>query len=100
MSRAHRVTCDVLSAATEVGAGFEEFCLLHDAQWRAAGKLGHFGDWPHARDFNRDVVRTLGNQGMVRFYRIFADNQVVSSQFVFVFGGTAYWRLPARVVRR
>jgi hypothetical protein len=35
---------------------------------------------------------------MVRFYRILADQQVVSSQFTYVFGHTAYWRLPARVI--
>jgi CelD/BcsL family acetyltransferase involved in cellulose biosynthesis len=97
ISKAYRVTCDVVCDETEVSAAFEEFCMLHDAQWRVVGKLGHFGDWPHAREFNRDMVRSLGGQGLVRFYRIFADDQVVSSQFVIVFGGTAYWRLPARV---
>jgi CelD/BcsL family acetyltransferase involved in cellulose biosynthesis len=97
LSKAHRVSFDVVGSATKVGTEFERFCLLHCAQWEAAGKLGHFGDWAHAREFNRDLVRTLGDQGMVRFYLILADDQVVSSQFSFVFRGVIYWRLPARV---
>lgn len=97
LGKNHRVVCDVMSTAGSLEAEFATFCELHDAQWRAEGKLGHFGDWPHARDFNRDLIRTLGAQGMVRFHRIFADDKLISSQFSFVFGGTIYWRLPARV---
>ncbi len=97
LERARRVTFDVVSAAGKLAAEFDAFCRLHDAQWRAEGKLGHFGDWPHARDFNRDLVRTLGAQGLVRFHRILADDQLISSQFSFVFGGSSYWRLPARL---
>ena len=96
-TKAHRAAFDVVSDPEKVVEEFERFLVLHTAQWKAEGKLGHFGDWPHAEDFNRDVVRILGAQGMVRFDRILADDQVVSSQFSFVFGGTTYWRLPARV---
>lgn len=96
-TKAHRVTFSVVSATKEIAAGFEEFCLLHDAQWQAVGKLGHFGSWPHARDFNHNIVRALGDQGLVRFYRILADDKVVFSEFAFVFGDTVYQRLPARV---
>jgi CelD/BcsL family acetyltransferase involved in cellulose biosynthesis len=96
-SKAHAAAFDVVSDPDGVSAEFEKFLLLHAAQWRTEGKLGHFGDWPHAEDFNRDVVHCLGAQGMVRFHRILAGDQVVSSQYSFVFGGTTYWRLPARV---
>lgn len=97
LARVHRVTSDVISSAAGVRAEFGDFCRLHDAQWRTAGKLGHFGDWPRAYEFNRDLVRALGDQGLVRFYRILAGDQVVSSQFAFVFGDCIYWRLPARL---
>jgi CelD/BcsL family acetyltransferase involved in cellulose biosynthesis len=95
-SRAHRVAFDVVSEPARLAAAFEEFRALHGAQWRAEGKLGHFDDWPDADDYNRDLVRILGAQGMVRFHRILADDRVVSSQYSYVFGGTSYWRLPAR----
>jgi CelD/BcsL family acetyltransferase involved in cellulose biosynthesis len=96
-SKAHRVAFDIVSQPDRLVAEFEGFCVLHRAQWRAEGKLGHFGDWPHAESFNHDLVRALGGQGRVRFHRILADDQVVSSQYSFVFGSTNYWRLPARV---
>ena len=95
-SKAHRVAFEVVSQPAQLAAAFENFLALHEAQWRAEGKLGHFGDWPDAEDYNRDLVGTLGAQGMVRFHRILADERVVSSQYSYVFGGTNYWRLPAR----
>ena len=97
-SKAHRIAFDVVSQPGQVASEFEDFRVLHHAQWRAEGKLGHFGDWPNAANYNRDLVRTLGALGMVRFHRILADDRVVSSQYSFAFGGTNYWRLPARVL--
>jgi CelD/BcsL family acetyltransferase involved in cellulose biosynthesis len=96
-SKAHKVVFDVVTAPEKMAAEFEGFCRLHNAQWRAEGKLGHFGDWPEAENFNRELIRALGGQGMVRFHRILANDQVVSCQYNFVFGNTNYWRLPARV---
>jgi hypothetical protein len=96
-SEAHRATFDVVSQADKVASEFESFRLLHAAQWRAEGKLGHFDDWPNAENFSRQLMRTLGARGMVRFYRILAGDQVVSSQYSYVFGGTNYARLTARV---
>jgi CelD/BcsL family acetyltransferase involved in cellulose biosynthesis len=96
LSKAHRVSFDVVSDPAQLAATFEDFCALHKAQWQAEGKLGHFGDWPGSEDYNRDLVRTLGAQGMVRFHRILADDRVVSLQYGYVLGGTNYWRLPAR----
>ena len=98
-SKSHRVAFDVVKEPDKLAAEFQSFCRLHNAQWRAEGKLGHFGDWPSAESFNRDLVRILGAQGMVRFHRILANDQVVSSQYSFVFGGTDYRRLPARCLR-
>lgn len=95
-SKAHRVTFDTISAAEQIAPEFEKFCQQHESQWQADGKLGHFGDWPDAHEFNRELIRALASQGMVHFYRILADDQVISSQYCFVFGRTVYWRLPAR----
>ncbi len=94
---AHKVSFDVVSEGDKVNSEFEGFCRLHASQWGAEGKLGHFGDWPNAQSFNRDLICTLGKKGMVRFHRILANDHVVSSQYTFAYGGTNYWRLPARV---
>src|SRR5438132_3516373 len=69
---------------------------MHDAQWQAEGRLGHFGDWPGAESFNRDLVAELSPLARVRFVRLWANDRVICSQFCFVFGDSCYWRLPAR----
>ncbi len=43
----------------ERAAAFEDFMVLHAAQWRTQGMLGHFGDWPRSGDFNRDLMRVM-----------------------------------------
>jgi CelD/BcsL family acetyltransferase involved in cellulose biosynthesis len=43
------------------------------------------------------LIQQLGSNNQVRFYRILADDKIISSQFSFVFNRTNYWRLPARV---
>ncbi|MFT3868870.1 MAG: GNAT family N-acetyltransferase [Nibricoccus sp.] len=96
-AKAHRVSFDSVGAPETIATEFENFCREHEHQWRADGKLGHFGDWPHAHEFNRELIRAFGSQGKVRFYRILADEKVISSQYCFVHGRTVYWRLPARV---
>jgi CelD/BcsL family acetyltransferase involved in cellulose biosynthesis len=96
-AKGRRMSFDVVREPTQVAAEFEKFAVDHRAQWVADGKLGHFDDWPHAGEFNRELVKVLGDAGRIRFYRILADDQVISSQFGYVFGRTVYWRLPARV---
>lgn len=91
-----RIETDVVSVSSEVRPEFERFAALHGKQWRHEGKLGHFGDWPRAMAFNRDLVESLSLQDKVRFYRILADGKVAISQYCFVHGGVNYWRLPAR----
>lgn len=97
LTNAHQVTFDFVSEPSQLMAEFESFCALHEAQWRAEGKLGHFGDWPLSGPFTRDVIRCLGAQGLVRFYRIIADGRLISSQLCYVYKGVNYWRLPARL---
>ena len=97
LSKERAITFDVVSQSGQLAGEFESFRRLHAAQWRAEGKPGHFGDWPGAERYASDLIHTLGAQGLVRFYRILAGDQVLSSQFSFAFGGTNYWRLPARI---
>lgn len=94
--KSHRVITDTVEKPADVCEEFENFRFQHEVQWSVEGKLGHFGDWPKSVEFNRDLVQCLSGQGRVRFFRILADGQFVSSQFCFLLGGTNYWRLPAR----
>lgn len=92
------VTEDVVSSPASVEAEFEDFARLHALQWQGRGKFGHFGSWPKGLEFNRALVRSLAKVGRVRFVRILADNQVVSSQYAFAFGNSYFWELPARII--
>jgi CelD/BcsL family acetyltransferase involved in cellulose biosynthesis len=96
----HHVASDVLSEPEAVRLEFENFKLLHEAQWASEGKLGHFRDWPSAIEFNHDLINAFSRIGMARFFRILADGQVASSQFCLQFGGVNYWRLPGRDCRQ
>jgi CelD/BcsL family acetyltransferase involved in cellulose biosynthesis len=94
------ITRDVVAAPDQVEAEFERFAALHASQWRDKGKLGHFGSWPRGRQYNLALVQALAKLGRVRFVRILAGGEVISSQFAFVFGDFWYWELPARVMDR
>jgi CelD/BcsL family acetyltransferase involved in cellulose biosynthesis len=89
---------DVVSDSTGVGIEFERFAEQHKLQWNSEGKTGHFGAWPRALEFNRALVNAQGAQGRVRFIRIMAAGEVVSSQYTFVFGERYFWELPSRAV--
>jgi CelD/BcsL family acetyltransferase involved in cellulose biosynthesis len=97
LSKAFRFEVDVVSSPTEIEREFEAFIDMHQAQWHAVNKLGHFGDWPGSREFARDLVRELSHSDQVRLIRLIADDEVVSYCWSFVAGGTYYWRLPGRV---
>jgi CelD/BcsL family acetyltransferase involved in cellulose biosynthesis len=89
---------DVVTDPAQAPAEFASFKAMHTAQWRMERKLGHFGDWPASEQFNADLVSQMSRLGRFRIVRLFADGNVVASQYAFVFGDCCYWRLPARAV--
>jgi CelD/BcsL family acetyltransferase involved in cellulose biosynthesis len=98
LGKAFDFQVDVVSDGAGLEREFEAFVEMHQSQWKAAGNLGHFGDWPQSLEYNRDLVRTLAENGRVRLIRLLADGRVVSYYFCFESNGTYYWRLPARLV--
>jgi CelD/BcsL family acetyltransferase involved in cellulose biosynthesis len=76
---------------------FDAFVEMHQMQWNAVHKLGHFGDWPRSREFTHDLVRELAGEDQVRLIRLIADGEVVSYYFCFKLNDVYYWRLPARL---
>jgi CelD/BcsL family acetyltransferase involved in cellulose biosynthesis len=98
LAKDQSITRDVVTAPEKVEAEFERFAFLHASQWRDKGKLGHFGSWPRGQEYNLALVQALAKLGRVRFVRILAGGEVISSQFGFVFGDTWFWELPARVM--
>lgn len=87
---------DVVASSGEIEDEFCRFQELHDEQWRQEGKLGHFGDWPKARSFSREVVSALARLGRARLYRTLVDGCVISYEYALLFEGVLSWVLPAR----
>jgi CelD/BcsL family acetyltransferase involved in cellulose biosynthesis len=89
---------DIVRDPSQALAAFASFKAMHASQWKVQRKLGHFGDWPDSELFNADLVSAMSRLGRFRLIRLFADQNVVASQYAFVFGDCCYWRLPARAV--
>jgi CelD/BcsL family acetyltransferase involved in cellulose biosynthesis len=97
LNNAFEFEVDVVRDQPALDREFEAFVEMHQAQWKAVNKLGHFGDWPKSLAYTRDLVETLARVDRVRLIRLIADARVVSYYFCFEFDGTYYWRLPARL---
>jgi CelD/BcsL family acetyltransferase involved in cellulose biosynthesis len=92
------VDLDVVRDAPTLEREFAAFVDMHQRQWNAVNRLGHFGDWPASREFSWDLVRTLSAQHRVRLVRLWAADQVVAYYWCFAMHGTYYWRLSARLL--
>lgn len=86
----------VIRKPGKIEAAYEAFVELHGRQWRAQGKLGHFGDWAGAETFNLDIIGKLAGENRARIIELRADGELLSSQIVLRFGNQDHWRLPAR----
>lgn len=75
---------------------FAAFADLHAAQWRAAGKGGHFEDWPGSEAFYAELLERLAPQGRGGIDEHLGNGRVLSSQLRFGLGSTVCWRLIAR----
>lgn len=87
---------DVAETPEEACALFDRFVDLHIHQWRAVGESGHFGDWPGALEYHREMVTAQSRLGRVHFMLGRAGGEVVSAQYCYGVGGQLSWLLPAR----
>ena len=99
LNSAYEVENELVSDPSQAESSFADFVLAHERQWKAEGKLGHFGDRPRAAEFNTELVRILSKSRRVRLLVLKADGTVISYQFAFVFGRRCYWHLPARTAK-
>lgn len=91
----------VVKEAAEVVEAFDRFMPMHAAQWEAEGQPGHFGDWPGAEAFSREMVAELSSAkhgGRVALIEHDIDGKCVCAYWCYVLGNRAFWRLPARLV--
>jgi CelD/BcsL family acetyltransferase involved in cellulose biosynthesis len=80
----------------DVARALEEFIDLHQAYWRAEGRLGHFDDWPGCRDFHREMVRRQAPLRRVVFIQLKVGGETIASEYCYRFGRRMHWFLTAR----
>ncbi len=97
LDKAFEIQTDVISDPTEASQEFEKFVRMHEKQWRTKGKLGQFGDWPNAMQFNKSLVAALSEIGRLCLLQLKADGRVIARQYSLVFGDTCHCRFAARV---
>jgi CelD/BcsL family acetyltransferase involved in cellulose biosynthesis len=97
LNNSFTVDLDVVRDGPALEREFEAFMEMHQAQWKAVNKLGHFDDWPGSREYSWDLVRSLAASERVRLVRLLADDRVVAYYWCFALGDTYYWRLSARL---
>jgi CelD/BcsL family acetyltransferase involved in cellulose biosynthesis len=98
LNSAFALDLDVVREGPGLEREFGTFIEMHQAQWKAVNKLGHFDDWPGSREYSWDLVRSLAATDRVRLVRLLADERVVAYYWCFALGGIYYWRLSARLV--
>lgn len=91
------IRTEIVREAGAVEREFEMFAEQHAQQWQADGRPGHFHAWPDALEFNRALVKALGQLGRVRFYKLMAGEQVATNQYTYIFGRTLFAELPTRI---
>lgn len=92
------VSIDVLTGPDELREAFPRFVELHTLQWRAAGKLGHFGDWPGADKFHVDLVQRLSKSDQAWLVRVMAAGKPVAYQYALASGDQTHAVLLARTL--
>lgn len=75
---------------------FADFVAFHDRQWQAAGRGGHFTDWPGSAAFYCDLADRFAEEPPMRLYRLIGTSGPLTTYFTLNSGETAHWRLPAR----
>lgn len=86
----------MLACDDDLDMHFDVFMQQHQAQWKSEGHLGHFGDWPRAVEFHKEMARELLRLDRLQLLRIDTDHGAVGYQYNYLFGKRVYWILGSR----
>lgn len=75
---------------------FQSFVNMHQSYWESLGKLGHFGDWPSAREFHREVAIDQLRHNRLRLLEIEFGAQSLGYEYNYKFGKRFFEFLNAR----
>jgi hypothetical protein len=75
---------------------FEDFVKIHQNSWQKKKMPGHFGDWPYAHEFHREVTSLQQKQNRLRMLQVFYNNECVDYEYLYKLGDKYCWFLNAR----
>jgi CelD/BcsL family acetyltransferase involved in cellulose biosynthesis len=85
--------CATIDDFEETFAGFIQ---MHQEHWQKLGKLGHFEDWPFAREFHRELAEAQLNQDRLRLIQITLGDWCLGYKYGYIFGDNYFDFLDAR----
>lgn len=83
----------------QVQEAFTAFITLHQQHWTGKRHLGHFGDWPDAEAFHREMVDRQLQRKRLTLITVHAGDDLVASEYAYHFADRAHWILAARQPR-
>ena len=90
-----RISTQLASNET-IAQTFDNFIEMHQKHWHGIGKAGHFGAWPSAKDFHREVAETQLELNRLRLIVINFNGMPVGYEYLYRLHDTYCWFLGAR----
>ena len=75
---------------------FAGLVQMHQEHWQQMGKSGHFGDWPHAREFHRDMAKVQLKRDRLRLIKVTLGEWCLGYKYGYIFGRNYFDFLDAR----
>ncbi len=97
LARTHSDVQVVNAGVAELPHAMDELFRLHEARWAAAGIRGRFDDVRN-RTFHLAVARECERMGWLQISQMLVDGRTVSSHFVLILDGVAYFMRSGRDV--
>jgi len=85
-----------LAQKDDVADYFNEFVAMHGSRWNKSGKSGHFGDWPDAEKFHKQLAETNLGLGRLRLLKFRIGDKCLGYKYYYKFGDRYYLFLDAR----
>jgi CelD/BcsL family acetyltransferase involved in cellulose biosynthesis len=76
---------------------FPAFMKMHAEQWSKMKMPGHFGDWPSASEFHKDLAIRQSKQNRFTMFRLSASGIPINYRYAYAYGNTIYSLLTARM---
>jgi CelD/BcsL family acetyltransferase involved in cellulose biosynthesis len=75
---------------------FENFVRMHQEHWQGIGRAGHFGAWPFAKEFHREIAEIQLELNRLRLIEIDFNGISVGYEYLYKLHDTYCWFLGAR----